>query len=94
MYIKDGVAYAGEAPKIIRVLSARPLENYRLWLRFSTGEEKIFDCAALFDFPVFQRLKDKEVFYGVYVDCGIPVLCDGEIDYCPNAMYENSIPAG
>ena len=93
MYIIDGIAYAGEAEKSIKVLSARPLENYRLWLRFSTGEVRIFDCTTLFDYPVFQRLKDKETFNGVYVDYGIPVWCDGEIDYCPHTLYENSTPA-
>jgi len=91
MYIIDGVAYAGEKEKPIKVISVRPLDDYRLWIRFSTGETKVFDCTKLFEFPVFKRLKNKDVFNNVYVDYGIPVWCDGEIDYCPNTLYENSV---
>ena len=90
MYIIDGIAHAGEKENTIKVISARPLENYKLWLRFSTGETKIFDCTKLFNFPAFQKLKDKDIFNGVYIDYGIPVWCDGEIDYCPSTLYEES----
>jgi len=90
MYIVDGIAYAGEKEKTIKVISARPLDGYKLWLRFSTGETKIFDCAKLINFPAFKRLKDKDVFNGVYIDYGVPVWCDGEIDYCPHTLYEES----
>ena len=82
----------GKLFKPIKVVSVRPLDDYKLWLRFSTGETKVFDCTKLFDFPVFQRLKDKDIFNSVYVDYGIPVWCDGEIDYCPHALYEQSVP--
>ena len=90
MYVKDGIAYADEQEQPIKVLSARPLKNYGLWLRFSTGETKIFDCTKLFDFPAFQKLKDEEVFNSVYVDYGFPVWCDGELDICPHTLYEGS----
>ena len=90
MYVKDGIAYAENQEKSIKVLSVRPLKNYKLWLRFSTGEERVFDCTKLLEFPAFQRLKDIKTFNGVYIDYGIPVWCDGEIDYCPYALYAES----
>ena len=94
MYIINDIAYAGEKEKPIKIISLRPLDNYRLWLRFSTGETKIFDCKQLLDSPAFQRLRDITVFNGVYIDYGIPVWCDGEIDYCPHTIYKNSILVG
>jgi len=90
MYVKDGIAFAGEKEKEIKVLSVRPLDNYRLWLRFSTGETGIFDCAKLLEFPAFQILKDKKIFEDVYVDYGIPTWCDGNLDYCPHTLYAES----
>ena len=92
MYIVDDVAYAGEPEKPIRVASVRPLDDYRLWLRFSNGETRIFDCAKLFEYPIFQKLQDEEIFKGVYVDYGIPMWCDGELDYCPDTLYAESVP--
>jgi len=92
MQIVDGVAYAdNKSEKTISVVSVRPLESYKLWLKFSTGETKIFDFANLLDFPAFRCLKDKDIFNSVYVDSGVPVWLDGEIDYCPHALYENSV---
>ena len=43
MYIVDDIAYAGEPEPIIKVSGVRPMENHKLWVRFNTGETKIFD---------------------------------------------------
>ena len=93
MYIVNDIAYAGELEKPISVVSVRPLDDYKLWIRFSNGETRVFDCTKLFEYPVFQRLQDKEVFNSVYVDYGIPMWCDGELDYCPDTLYAESVPA-
>ncbi|MDR3362758.1 MAG: DUF2442 domain-containing protein [Desulfovibrio sp.] len=93
MYILDGIAYAGEIEASLKVISARPLDEYKLWLRFSTGEEKIFDFAPLLDAPCFRPLKDKTVFDRVYVDYGAPVWRDGTIDIAPETLYRDSIPS-
>lgn len=92
MYILDGIAYAGEVETPLKVISVRPLEEYKLWLRFSTGEEKIFDFAPLLDAPCFRPLSDKAVFDLVYVDYGVPVWCDGTIDIAPETLYRDSVP--
>jgi len=89
MYVIDGVAYAGEKEKPVTVLSVRVLENYRLWLRFSTGEQKTFDFTPLLDSAGFSPLKDKALFNGVYVDYGVPVWDDGAFDIAPEYLYEN-----
>jgi len=94
MYIIDGIAYAGEKEKTITVISTRVLEDYKLWLRFSTGEIKIFDFMPLLDTIGFRPLKDKALFDSVYVDYGITVWSDGEIDIAPEYLYQNGIAEG
>lgn len=93
MYVIDGIAYAGEAEKPITVISARPLEDYKLWLRFSTGEVKIFDFAPLLEVGGFRPLRDKASFASVYVDYGVPVWNDGTIDIAPEYLYRNGLSA-
>ncbi len=89
MHIKDG----GEQSSAIKVRSVRALDDYKLWVRFTTNEEKVFDFAPLLDFPCYKPLKDKELFNGVYVDFGAAVWSDGEIDIAPESLYERGISA-
>ncbi len=91
MYIKDGIAYAGEQPKPIKVSGVRPLDDYKLWLRFNTGETKIFDFATILNTPAFSPLKDKKLFGAVYIDFGVPVWNDGDIDIAPEFLYEHGV---
>ncbi len=93
MYIKDGIAYAEEEKPMLKLCGIRPLENYRLWLRFNTGEAKIFDCKPLLSQPAFAPLSEANVFKDVYIDYGVPVWKDGEIDIAPELLYEKGIPA-
>ena len=91
MHVIDGIAYADNPTPAITIKSVRPLDSYRLWLRFSTGEEKVFDFVPLLDEPCFRPLKDEKVFREVYVDYGVPVWNDGEIDISPETLYENGV---
>ena len=93
MYIVDDIAYAGEQKPAIRISGVRPLEDYKLWLRFNTGEAKIFDFAPLLNDPGFAPLKDQELFRGVYIDYGVTVWEDGNIDIAPEYLYANSVPS-
>ena len=43
MFIKDGIAYAGEKTPAIKISGIRPMDDYLLWIRFNTGEAKVFD---------------------------------------------------
>lgn len=93
MYIVDGIAYAGDRKPVIRISGVRPLENYKLWLRFNTGEARIFDFKPLINDSGFAPLQDLEVFRGVYIDYGVTVWNNGNIDIAPEYLYENSVPA-
>ena len=92
MYISDGIAYAGEVGKPVKIVSVRPLDDYKLLARFSTGEEKIFDFRPLLDAPCFTPLKDKKKFDAVYVDYGAPAWCNGQIDISPEKLYQDGVP--
>ena len=92
MYIVDGIAYAGERRPAIKISGVRPLDGYRLWLRFSTGEAGIFDFTPLLSAPAFAPLKDPATFRGVYIDYGATVWNDGEIDIAPEYLYEHAAP--
>lgn len=93
MYIVDGIAYAGDQPPVIKVSGVRPLPDHMLWVRFNTGEAKVFDFKPLLDCPAFRPLADEAVFKGVYIDYGVAVWNDGEIDIAPEALYHDGIDA-
>ena len=92
MYIVDDIAYAGEPEPIIKVSGVRPMENHKLWVRFNTGETKIFDFKPLLDMPAFAPLKSTELFNRVYIDYGVPVWNDGDIDIAPERIYRDGVP--
>lgn len=89
MYIRNGIAYAGEAAQPLKVSGVRAMENYRLWVRFNNGTAKIFDFTDELKSPGFAPLKDKNVFESVYIDYGVPVWKDGEIDIAPEYLYKH-----
>ncbi len=94
MYIINGIAYAGEPAPVIKVSGIRPLDDYRMWLRFNTGETRVFDFKPLLGTPAFTPLSDRLVFNNVYIDYGIPVWNNGDIDISPEILYRDSVPCG
>lgn len=91
MYIKDGIAYAGDNQPSLKVSGIRPMKDHFLWIRFNTGEAKVFDFKPLLEQPAFAPLKDEQVFREVYIDYGIAVWLDGDIDISPEYLYEKSV---
>ena len=92
MYIVDGIAYAGDRKPVIRISGVRPLEDYKLWLRFNTGEARVFDFKPLLNEPGFVPLQDPKIFCGVYIDYGVTVWRNGDIDIAPEYLYANAVP--
>ncbi len=89
MYIKNGIAYAGEETPPLKISGVRPMDGHVLWVRFNTGEAATFDFTPLLETPAFAPLKDKAVFDSVYIDYGVTVWMDGDIDIAPEYLYEN-----
>lgn len=93
MYIRNGIAYAGEEKAPLKVCGIRAMEDYRLWVRFNTGEAKVFDFSTQLAAPAFAPLRDKAIFDSVYIDYGIPVWDDGNIDIAPEYLYAHGVAA-
>lgn len=93
MYILNGIAYAGEQRPPLKVSGVRPMEDYRLWVRFNTGEARVFDFKPLLNRPAFAPLTDRNVFNSVYIDYGVTVWNDGDIDIAPETLYEQGAKA-
>lgn len=89
MYVVDGIAYAGEQTPAIKVCGVRPMEDHRLWVRFNTGEAKVFDFSSLLQEPAFSPLSDPQIFAGVYIDYGVPMWLEGEVDIAPQYLYDH-----
>ncbi len=94
MYIVNGIAYAGELEPMLQVVGVRPLNDFRLWVRFNNDEAKIFDFKPLLKTPAFAPLADRDTFNGVYIDYGVPSWNDGKIDIAPETLYKNGETAG
>ena len=62
-------------PRIKKVI---PLENFKLRLFFTNGEEKIYDCSPLLNFGVFSKLQNKFYFRQVKAHDGTIVWPDDQ----------------
>lgn len=90
MYIINDVAYANELKADLKILSVKIVNDLCLLVTFNTGEQRIFDCYELLQYPVYEPLRDKEVFNKVFVEKGILTWLDGDIDIAPETVYKKS----
>ena len=75
-----------------RVVDATPTDDYKLFLTFTNGERRIFDAKPLLEADAFKPLVSKSFFKSVKVAYG-SVQWPQEIDYCPDTLYMESVPA-
>jgi hypothetical protein len=75
---------------MIRIVQVKPLEGYRLWVRFDDGLEGIYAVEPEQRGGVFCQVCDPEAFNAVTIndDFGC-VEWPGGIDLCPTAMHED-----
>jgi hypothetical protein len=71
------------------VIEVRPLDGYRLHLRFEDGVEGIIDLAEIIQFTgVFAPLKDRDYFVQVRVNPDAGTICwPDEADLDPDVLY-------
>ena len=84
----SSIEYASE-PLGPRVISVHALPDYQLALVFDNGEHRTFDASPLLDYPVFSPLRSEAFFRLVRVQYGT-VCWPGDIDYCPDTLYQQS----
>jgi len=77
---------------IPNVVEVRVLPNLLLWLRFRTGELKVFDAKPYLDRGRFLELRNQELFGQASVAFGTVEWPNG-VDFDPEDLYELSVPA-
>jgi len=87
MFVVDDIAYAGNKEPLLKVVGIKPMDDYSLWVRFSNNEERVCSIKPFLEYPLFDSLKDLDVFKSVYLDYGVPTWCDGNIDIAPESLY-------
>jgi Protein of unknown function (DUF2442) len=70
------------------VTSVRPLDNYRLAIRFDDGVEREIALGDRLFGPVFEPLKDPALFVQVFVDEFGAVAWPNGADLAPDALHE------
>ena len=75
-------------PRIEKVVAK---ENYTLLVFFTNGEKGMYDVKPLFVLPIFQSLKEPDIFNQVYVGNGHTVCWSEDIDICPDTIYLDSV---
>jgi hypothetical protein len=71
-----------------RVISAKPLEDYKVEVKFSDGTHGIISLKDRLFGPVFEPLKDPKYFSQLTID-EFGVICwPNGADIAPDALYE------
>jgi len=76
---------------MVEITSVRPVENYKLELTFSTGEQRVFDASPYLDKGIFTQLRDMDYFRQARVSLGT-VTWPNEQDFAPETLYLDSKP--
>lgn len=67
----------------------KPIDNYRLMIKFDNGEVKIFDVKPYIKGAWYGELNDKKYFQSVRLD-GFTVVWPNGQDLCPDELYYSS----
>ncbi len=74
-----------------RVRAVRAIEAYRLRIRFTGDEVRIFDVSPYLGTGVFRALRDPAEFSTARVLNGTVAWRGGQ-DLCPDTLFEGSVP--
>ena len=70
-----------------RVTSVRPLDGYKVWLRFDDGVEGELDLGDLAGKGVFAAWSDRSCFESVSVGPDRGITWPGDLDLCADSLY-------
>ena len=74
-----------------RATSVVPTDDFKLLLTFNNGEKRIFDAKSLFQYSMYEPLKNIGFFKQVKLD-RMCVYWNDDIDICPDTLYRQSVP--
>ena len=73
------------------VIEVHVQDDFRLELKFNTGETRLFDARPYLEKGVFQRLRNPAIFKQAYV--AFDTVCwPGNLDIAPETLYDRSRP--
>ncbi|MBI3319570.1 MAG: DUF2442 domain-containing protein [Candidatus Omnitrophica bacterium] len=72
---------------MVRLIAAKPLPQYTVWLKYDDGVEGKVDLSHLVGKGVFAVWKDDRAFEQVRIGDGGELLWGDTLDLCPNALY-------
>lgn len=76
--------------EFVLVSSVKPNPDYTLSVEFENGEKRLYDVKPLFaKWPVFQQLKDNNLFQSVKNDDGYGIVWNEDIDLACDELYYN-----
>lgn len=89
MYEKDGIVYADNPEPMLFVKDVKHMYSGVYLVKFSNEQVRLFDSTVLTG-PVFEPLRDPEIYKNPVIQYGIVTWDNGQIDCSPDYMYENS----
>ena len=76
-----------------KLISVEPIEQFKLLLKYETGETKLFDVIPYIRGSWFGELKESAYFRTVHLlPGGIGIEWSNGQDIAPHELYETSIP--
>ena len=72
---------------MVRILSARALKDYTIWIRYSDGVEGEVDLSHLVGKGVFSIWEDPNVFQMLQVENGRFITWTEGADLCADSLY-------
>jgi len=73
------------------IIEAKALEDYRIYLKFDTNEEKIYDMKEMIKkYKMYCKLNDKKYFANIKVRRDTIEWANGE-DVAPEYLYHDSV---
>lgn len=73
--------------KMPRPTDVKPLDNYRIWVKYTDGVEGTADLAHLAGKGVFAQWNYPVAFQDVHIGSSGEIAWSDEIDVCPDAIY-------
>jgi hypothetical protein len=71
-------------PELVEV---KALEGYKIWVRYSDGEQGVVDLSDLAGRGVFAHWNDDRRFRSVHLGPGNAVSWTDEVELCPDSVY-------
>ena len=92
MRILNDIVYAdnNSNKKDLKIIEIKIISELSMLVTFSNDEKRIFDLKEIVKYPAYEKLKDFEIFKNAYIEHGIIVWDNGNIDISPETVYENS----